>query len=536
MFKQKDKMNGIIECCKKNIQLLLGIITFSCIIYSVLMSNALVNQYDGYWRNGSSWIGQWELSTGRWFWLYLDRLRFEISVNPFTSFLTLCIFSVGILVFMKPFLEKKRINVWKKGLIAAIFLSNVVILVALSYIHMAPTYAVSFLFAVLAAYVLIVMKSKIWSIVISAVFICFMMGSYQASIGITCFMLLLYFMYQLYLSKDGDTWKTYVFFWLRSLAAGIFGGVLYMLVLKVHLYVFHVEESSYNGMNVIQVSGMLKNLFSSIQQAYQQFFSYFFGLGQSMVRSNRLQNYGIYYICFGILLLILMGMLVITKINLIKKVVFVIGLGLIPLFCNIVQVIAYTTGISIQMTTPMGIVIPGLFCLIYAMGAGNPSFCQQMQSKRRIIMASKSLLIVIGIILLYGNTFMVLTDQKAMQYGQNAVNRFGERIMDELQEMDMLGSEFTYCFVGRPADNDLFYQPEIYEYANDYAKHGNWFSGNDWQYMQELAWNALGLNLELADEDTCQRIESMEEVQQMDGFLKGEFVKVIDGVVVVKIG
>ncbi len=67
------------------------------IIYSQLMVNQLTNDYDGLWEGSFHNAGKWELSLGRWFWLYISRLRFGTSPDPFTSLLTLALMAVGLL-------------------------------------------------------------------------------------------------------------------------------------------------------------------------------------------------------------------------------------------------------------------------------------------------------------------------------------------------------------------------------------------------------------------------------------------------------
>ena len=62
---------------------------FSIIIYFMLLSKGLVNSDDGLWEYNYYKAGRWSLSLGRWFWLYLDRLRFGISTEPITSLLAL---------------------------------------------------------------------------------------------------------------------------------------------------------------------------------------------------------------------------------------------------------------------------------------------------------------------------------------------------------------------------------------------------------------------------------------------------------------
>lgn len=59
------------------------------LIYLTFISNQLTNHYDGLWSDPWYESGKWELSIGRWFWLFLDRFRMGYAADPFNSYLAL---------------------------------------------------------------------------------------------------------------------------------------------------------------------------------------------------------------------------------------------------------------------------------------------------------------------------------------------------------------------------------------------------------------------------------------------------------------
>ena len=62
-------------------------------VYFLMISQSLVNSYDGIWNTSVYYADRWERSIGRWFWPYLDKLRFGTVSVPLNSILTLIIAS-----------------------------------------------------------------------------------------------------------------------------------------------------------------------------------------------------------------------------------------------------------------------------------------------------------------------------------------------------------------------------------------------------------------------------------------------------------
>lgn len=69
---------------------------FAVVVYFPLISQRLVNTFDGLW-NGSWFIGGfWELSIGRWLWCVADAVRFGVQTEPLNALLTLSMMVLGI--------------------------------------------------------------------------------------------------------------------------------------------------------------------------------------------------------------------------------------------------------------------------------------------------------------------------------------------------------------------------------------------------------------------------------------------------------
>lgn len=147
--------------------LFVGCILFSFIVYFLLISQGLVNSDDGLWEYNYYKAGKWSLSLGRWFWLYLDRLRFGVHTEPVTSLITLACYSAGLVVMLDLFAcNPARKIAW---LACALLLSNVSVCVTLTYRFMSPTFGLAFLLAISAVWVIIKIK-KPWLAIFGGVY------------------------------------------------------------------------------------------------------------------------------------------------------------------------------------------------------------------------------------------------------------------------------------------------------------------------------------------------------------------------------
>ena len=239
----KISLNYIIDKLKKNEKQLIIffiILFLSVILYSILIKEQLINDYDGLWHCSYRQAGNWELSLGRWFLYYLDRVHFCINVEPLSSIMSLGCIAAGMLLILKIFNIE---SIKKSILISMLFLSNVVVCVFLSYRYASLTYGISFLLSILSVYVIIKIENTYTAISIGSLLVALYMGCYQGQLGCTCIVILAYLMYIL-LDKE----KTYIDVLkhlLRGITTIILGGVIYILLLKIHLLIFNTELASY---------------------------------------------------------------------------------------------------------------------------------------------------------------------------------------------------------------------------------------------------------------------------------------------------
>lgn len=219
------------------------------------MTLQLVNAYDGLWEYTYHAAGKWELSLGRWFWLYLDKIRFGVNNDPWTSIMTILLFSAGVYLISDLFcLEDKKVTF----LFSSLFLSSTAVCVSLSYRFMSPVFGFAFLLSVLAAWFTLKFKRVILLVLAGSLMVALSMGAYQACLGCTCLVIAGYLLWKL--NCADVSWRQLGLYTGKSAAMLSLGGILYVLLLKVHLAIFNTPLSTYNGADSYSLWNTLKIL------------------------------------------------------------------------------------------------------------------------------------------------------------------------------------------------------------------------------------------------------------------------------------
>lgn len=492
---------------------------FGLALYSQLMSQQLVNAFDGLWEYTYHFAGKWELSLGRWFWLYLDKIRFGVNNDPWTSILTILLFSIGMYVISDIFyLEGKKVSF----LSSALFISSTAVCVSLSYRFMSPVFGFAFLLSVLAVWVLFKSNKVILPVLLGSFMVALSMGAYQAYIGCTGLVVAGYLLWQLYCTDV--PWRQLGLYAGKSVAMLSLGGILYILSLKVHLMIFQTSLSSYNGADTYSLWNTLKKLPMTVKNAYSIFIMYFF---RDLYKTNTLQSYKLYVLLFvlagGILVI---GFIQIWKKNRIRAICFLVLTLLLPVAANAVMLIATDTGMSIQMTAPLALVIPVLVCIVGKVVCRiKISFLAQLAGG------------VVILFVLWGNIYQVQIDQNAMYEGKTAASTMAEEILHELAKEECLDPDLRYCLIGIPAGNRLFYVSDAYARANNYAMVGVGWTDPD---SSMKSWRGIfrhfcGVNINIWPANTCTDELVKADIPAMPVYPESGYIRQVGDVVVIKV-
>ncbi|MBR5377415.1 MAG: glucosyltransferase domain-containing protein [Lachnospiraceae bacterium] len=488
--------------------------------YSLLMTHQLVNQLDGLWHGSVSYANGHELSIGRWFWRFIDRWRFYLSPDPVTSVISLALFVSGFILLLEVLDIKSRPAAVISTLL---FTVNSSVLVSLSYRYMSPTFALSFFFAVLAAFIIIRCKGRLLAFTAAPLAVALMMGLYQADIGCTCLVLLLYISLCLY--RNDRSLKELGLFIVRCFISLLLGGILYVILLNINLRVYDVKMDSYNGADSYGPAGMLLNLPSSIKHAYGNFFDYY----EQIIINTDMFSGRLYIVIFALLVLCFVYAAVrVFRNNKTGAVLFVLSLVLIPVAADMVCLMAYDAFVSPQMTIPVSMCLPALVCL--ASKADLPKL-------RGTVLCRAALGIVLAI-QLYGSYIMTVYDQQAMYMGRLSVTEISRQVITELEKEGLYGMDRRYVFVGSPSENPLFVKNDVFAKADGYATFGTWTpTDTRWvvQSWKGFFTHEMGINLPVAGDEVLEAALQDDTVRAMPVFPAAGSIAEVNGVVVIKL-
>ncbi len=541
-----------------------------------LITQRLTNDLDGLWNQDDYLSGAWELSLGRWFIPVLDRLRFDISLDPLPALVSLAFYVLAFLLILDALGLSFRPLTCIMGFL---FLSSVGITCQLSLSFTSISYAFSFLLAVLApwipAHALRLCRATSGSdpddpgilfsprcVLAAALCICLMMGIYQAGIGSTCLLSLFLLLYSL--AQEAAEGKCAsiaplrhqtkrLSFVLQMIASVVLGGALYLAIMKVSLRITGTTASDYQGLSDISPRHLLEQLPAAAAHGYAAVRHYFL---DGTFCSNRLIGSRAVPILYLLLLpVVLRALLCILRPRGARAagrgLFFVAGILLSPLAANCFYFAAPDTETHMQMTVSMGLLLPlllGLSARPARPSENVPEGSAAAESFRGLFRAAKGsfscrrlctgLAVLGSVVILYGSALQCITDQYAMLVGRRATQTLAEGILTQasLQGYDLLNGQLL--ITDSPHSSRTFRTTALYDKANSYAQYGNWshdlsFSRVSWRSFFS---NYLRTEVSFAAGDTEAAIAALPEVAAMPSYPAAGSVQNIYGVLVVKLG
>ena len=241
---------------------------FSSFVFFPLVSQRLTNAYDGMWTTAEYWAGGWEFSNGRWLWPVFSFLRFSLQLEPINAVVCLMLVSLGVTrlhMLFKPAWMRTSCIDWLAGLC---YLANTVIGCYLSFAHQSVEFGLAFYLSVLAAVCVIRSRSIAAGVAQGAFLLALSLGLYQTDLACFCMELLAWFLVLLFRGEEGIKLRCYI---AKCLGSAVCGAALYWGILQIILKISGVAMTNYQGGADISVSGILKNLPSSVAKCYELF-------------------------------------------------------------------------------------------------------------------------------------------------------------------------------------------------------------------------------------------------------------------------
>ena len=487
---------------------------FGTAVFSLQISQGLVNSYDGIWNNSVYFADYWERSIGRWFWPYLDKLRFGTVSVPFNSILTLILVAIASAFLLDLFQVKKK---GYSFLVCALFVASPLIGNSLSYGYMSPTFGMAYLLGILSMFCAIRVSRTVPAILTGSAFLAFSMGCYQAYFGVACIVALIWVINKLFHDVN---WKEFGNTLIRVGGTLLGGGLLYKILLDIVLKIYQMELSDYRGASEISITSIILNLPQEIKLTYRDFYRCFFT--DFTQNTTWIRKIYLVLFVFGVIWL-LYRLIKVVKMNMVKGLLAVFLILCIPIACNATLIITVEEGSSLLMTGGMTIFLPLLLCIM-----------EKSKDGKALVLVN----VVLMCAVLWVNICIVNNDQIALQEGRSSTYTLAKSIADRIQDEGwVLDGQTEVLLVGRPSENPFFKQTNAWKRANDYAAFGRWWvdPGNNRRSWQGV-FDQCGIQLlMLNDYERNMEVLNGEKIKEMECFPSKNSISVINDVVVVKV-
>ena len=520
-------------------------------MYLTLITNELTNAYDGMWMGSFYTNYEWVIRIGRWFWPFIGIGRRHVSPEPFTSLLSILMYVLGSCLILSIF---DLWNSWIKYLVVIGCVVNTSVLVCLSYRYMSPTFAFSFLSAIIPVWLISKYQpnkvlGKIILYFLATCSVVLSLASYQANIG--CFCMLVIFVL-VKLNEEGKTIKELFTFSLKAILVFCIGCVIYKILWDVVLHYTGLSASEYRGADSLSIIEIVKHLPVRIKDSYNAWLDY--AWRKDVIKHNIFQSK--HSILFkGPMALLLLFMAFSPKKreendkenkkrvgNLIcRRFISISLLFLLPVAENISFLLSYEGGgMMIQMSNPMAIELSVLVCLLISRyeGFDFKIFGKEIKDKVKNVIPSV-LFSFLTVLILYGRIISVSVDQHEMLVSRETAVTMFNRVIADVETKGYLDDTLNngVVIIGRPSGNPLFYKDNLWNLSNEYSHYGDFWLGGDCctqSYRGFIRDAGVNMNLNM-DYDYWHYLESKEEVQSMPVYPKDGYVTVIDDCLVIKI-
>lgn len=459
---------------------------------NILTADVLLNTnyYDGY---------SWEISLGR-FGLYIIGLLKGFYVFPqIEIFLSLCLLLTSTILLFELFSIKNKIVQIILGLV---MVCSPIVSSTLLFHYCCFPYTLAFFFGISAIYLFYKSKKKIWKYLIPVFLISISLSMYQAYLAIPCTLILFYSIYQIF-EKNFSVREFFI-----SIGIILSGVVLYFILMKLSLFVFHIDMNGYRGASSFDIDTLLQ-IPSRIVTSYISFYQFYF---TDRIVNN--SNVGMFFFNFIFFLLFVIGVIyfIWSKHLSWKEILGIVILFLlVPLGICCVTVILPDTSLQLLMSSG--------FLLVFFF------FGYLVQEKKVLYILSSLLLLFMirGYLIQVEATYQKLdsTFQATYQVASNIYQDISKYDSDVVMivgkvEAESSNSDSTYGFV---ANYPLFWD----EYTNQ---------KNGWSRFMKYY---IGHSISYVDYETYRDILASEEYQDMNFYPKKNSIREIHDVLVVKV-
>lgn len=496
--------------------ILLGVVThFLFFIHAI--KNADCWQYASAYQSG-----KWEVSIGRWFLPIWDFFRGKLNVPYLTALISIVIMALVPVVIRKTL----KLNRTVTAFLAITLMISPYMCIIMTYTYCCDAYAAAFLFAAIAALLLSIeeKKHRILRVLVAAIFIMLSLAIYQIYFGAVCVLLMIKVLKEVSEEPLGKKKVIQLAKEVGIYLSGVGLGLgMYYGMTNIILRIADLQRNQVYGAYGNSIMDILAEIPARALYIYERTGKYFLmnGLVNNAYSRNKMMKIFLVFFAIWVVYTIWKNRMDIKRI-----VIYVIGIAIIPLVAEGVLLVSPGDDLSLRLSGPLLMCMPLLLHLV-----------RWDTGKRFHIIKLISNLVLVGY--LWTSLLSVHATYTAFVEQYNQEKTYSQQIVYEIEKQEEYYRGMPVCIVGTINSEEFGKGGKISAYAY-WGSPGNIYEGeevynaarNDWTvFMAE----ELGVNLNLVEKETFLQIYNSQEFKEMKLFPKEGSVKVMDGVVVVKL-
>ena len=324
-MKKKTKSFILISICTLVLALLVHMSLFT---KNIITADVLLNNF--YYKGYS-----WEISLGRFGLFFIGLLKGYNSIpiiDLIPSFILLCFINYYLI---KLFELDGSIN---KILTILLVIISPIISVTLVFHYCSIGYLIALLCGILSTYIFYKSENKIIKYLIPIVLIVISLSMYQAYLSLIVTVFVLYNI-KLLLNKKFKLKES-----LKYLLVLITGIIIYFILMKLSLIVFHINMSDYSNADKVGLS-LILDIPSKFISSYKLFFEFIFK--DTIIKNSYFHTYIYYILLFIMMVIAIVRSIIKKKIKLFNIILVTILILLLPVFLN--SVIFVVNEVKLQL-------------------------------------------------------------------------------------------------------------------------------------------------------------------------------------------
>ena len=462
--------------------------------------------------------GVWDLSLGRWFLKYIGLTRFGLASSVVSSVLSLISLSLSTVLLIDLFKIKSKIS---QILISILLVVSPFFTETLLSVYCSFEFTMAFTLSVLSVYLLYKFDKGYYLGIIT---LALSLGLYQAYLGVTAGLCILVPI--VLLLKEKENTKKIKDKIIKSILMGIFGIIIYEIILHLLLLISNTQMSSYSGANEIGLNTLLK-IPLLILEPLKSFYNYF-------ITNNIINNIFYKRNIINIILIIISILIIINlyKNNKERKnktftLTLLTLIILIPFSLGIIELIIEKRDINSLMCAPYILIYIFIFALI-----------DDLNIKK---LYEKTLCIITLLLMIYiSESYFVMANASYMatRITKERTTFAATKIVSDIYESGIYEKENKVLFIGTATGEYFENTNKVYNLASGLTPNTPlmWeepdLCNRGWHNFIEYY---LGQKLERATLEDYNNIITTNEYKNMDTYPNKNYIKKINGIVVVKI-